>query len=102
MSKLDNRKIMVCCANGAGSSLAMKMALEKVIDKFDAEPAMIHHCSISEARSFAAKCDIVLCSRNFSGLFNHAKAKGTLVIGLRNIMSPHEMEDALRSAGLIP
>ena len=101
MAKMDNKKFMVCCANGAGSSLTMKMTLEKVIEKVDAEPAVIHHCSISEARSSAAKYDIVLCSRNFSGLFDSAKAKGTLVIGLRNIMSSHEMEDALRNAGLI-
>ena len=101
MSKLNNRKIMVCCANGAGSSLAMKMTLQKVIEKYGLKPALIHHCSISEARSSASKFDVVFCARNFSGLFESAKAKGTIVIGLKNIMSAPEMESALLSAGMV-
>lgn len=30
MAALDGKKFMVCCANGAGSSLMMKMTLQKV------------------------------------------------------------------------
>ena len=33
MAKLDNKSFLVCCANGAGSSLMMKMTMQKVLDK---------------------------------------------------------------------
>ena len=42
MSKLDNKKFMVCCANGAGSSLMMKMTLQKVLTKLGVKPASLH------------------------------------------------------------
>ena len=51
MSKLDNKKFMVCCANGAGSSLMMKMTLQKVLTKLSVKPATIHHCSLSEGKT---------------------------------------------------
>ena len=55
MSKLDNKKFMVCCANGAGSSLMMKMTLQKVLTKLAVKPATIHHCSLSEGKSAAPR-----------------------------------------------
>ena len=34
----DNLSILVCCANGAGSSLMMKMTVQKVLDKVGIKP----------------------------------------------------------------
>ena len=31
MAKLDNKKLLACCANGAGSSLMMENAIKKVM-----------------------------------------------------------------------
>ncbi len=101
MSKLDNKKFMVCCANGAGSSLMMKMTLQKVLNKHKIKPASLHHCALSEGKSAAGQYDIVFCARNFAGMFKDAEKKGTVVLGLKNIMSPGEMEKALREKGLI-
>lgn len=102
MSKLDKKKILVCCANGAGSSMTMKITLQKVLEKYGAKPAKLHHCSLSEGKSSARNYDIVLCARNFSHLFDSAhKKEGTIVLGLKNIMSPVEMEQAMRSVNLI-
>ncbi len=101
MSKLDNKKFMVCCANGAGSSLMMKMTLQKVLTKLNVTPADIHHCALSEGKSAAPNYDIVFCARNFANMFDDAKKKGTIVLGLRNIMSQPEMEKALKDAGLL-
>ena len=101
MSKLDKKKFLVCCANGAGSSLTMKMTLQKVLDKFGIRPDALHHCSLSEGKSSARRYDVVFCARNFSGMFAGAQKDGTIVIGLKNIMSPTKMEQSLRSAGLI-
>lgn len=101
MSKLDNKKFMVCCANGAGSSLMMKMTLQKVLTKYGIKPGSLHHCSLSEGKSAAPGYDIVLCARNFAKMFDDAAKKGTTVIGLKNIMSAPEMEQAMKDAGLL-
>ena len=44
---------------------------------------------------------IVLCARNFANMFADAQKKGTVVLGLKNIMSAPEMEQAMKDAGLI-
>ena len=101
MAKLDNKKFMVCCANGAGSSLMMKMTLQKVLKKHNINPAQLHHCAISEGKSAAANFDVVLCARNFAKTFEDAQKKGTVVLPLKNIMSDKEMEKAMQDAGLL-
>lgn len=93
--------VLVSCANGAGSSLMMKMAAEKVFKKHNLTISRIHHCSISEGKSMASQFDIVFCARNFTDMFKDAEAKGTKVIGLRNIMSQAEMEEQLKAHGII-
>lgn len=101
MAKLDRKNFMVCCANGAGSSLMMKMTLEKVLKKLGITPAKIHHCALSEGKSSAAGYDVVFCAKNFANMFDAAAAKGTHVLGLKNLLSVAEMEQALRDAGLV-
>ena len=97
MAKMDNKKFMVCCANGAGSSLMMKMTLQKVLKKNNITPATLHHCALAEGKSAAPQYDVVFCARNFANTFEDAKKKGTVVLGLRNIMSEQEMEKAMRA-----
>lgn len=97
----DNMSFMVCCANGAGSSLMMKMTLEKVLKKVNLKPGKIHHCALSEGKSAATQYDVVFCAQNFLNMFADAEKKGTCVIGLRNIMSMQEMEEKIKEAGLL-
>lgn len=97
----NNLKMMVCCANGAGSSMMMKMTLQKVLDKNGIKAASLHHCALSEGKSAARQYDVVLCARNFVNMFAEAEKTGTKVIGLKNIMSPQEMESALKEEGII-
>lgn len=101
MAKLDNKKLMVCCANGAGSSLMMKMTVQKVLTKYGIKPADLHHCALSEGKSAAVNYDVVFCARNFANTFADAQKKGTTVIPLRNIMSQPEIEKGLKEAGLL-
>ena len=101
MAKMDNKKFMVCCANGAGSSLMMKMTLQKVLKKHNITPANLHHCALSEGKTAAANYDVVFCARNFAKMFDDAQKKGTVVLGLKNIMSDKEMEAAMKDAGLL-
>ncbi|MCD7837544.1 MAG: PTS sugar transporter subunit IIB [Clostridiales bacterium] len=101
MAKLDNKKLMVCCANGAGSSLMMKMAVQKVMDKYKIKPADLHHCAVSEGKTAALNYDVVFCARNFAKTFADAEKKGVTVIPLRNVMSAPEIEKALKGLDLL-
>jgi PTS system IIB component len=93
-------KMMVCCANGAGSSLMMKMTTEKAVKKLNLDVSTIHHCALSEGKSAARQYDVVLCSLTFMNMFKEAKEKGVIVIGLKNVMSQKEIEEKLIEAGI--
>lgn len=97
----ENMSFMVCCANGAGSSLMMKMTMQKVLDKTGIKPGKVHHCSLSEGKSAAPQYDVVFCAQNFVSMFKGAQEKGTTVIGLKNIMSAQEMEQKMKENGIL-
>lgn len=94
-------KVLVSCANGAGSSLLMKMNVDKVFKKLGIPVHSIHHCSISEGKSSATKFDVVFVPLNFINMFQHAIDQGTTVIGLRNIMGEAEATEKIIAAGLV-
>lgn len=60
MAKL---KLLVCCGNGAGTSMMIKLNVEKVAKKMGLDVQEIHHCAVSEGKSAAGNYDIVLCSK---------------------------------------
>jgi len=91
---------MVTCANGAGTSLMMKMTAEKVVKSLGLKVSKLHHCSLSEGRSAASQFDIVFCPLIFISMFKDAEAKGVKVIGLKNVLSQAEMEEKLKEAGI--
>lgn len=101
MARKENMSFMVCCANGAGSSLMMKMTMMKVLDKVGIKPVKVHHCALSEGKTAAVQYDVVFCAQNFKNMFKDAEKRGTTVIGLRNIMSPQEMELKMQEHGII-
>lgn len=45
MAKL---KLLVCCGNGAGTSMMIKLNVEKVAKKMGLDVQEIHHCAVSE------------------------------------------------------
>ena len=91
-------KLLVCCGNGAGTSMMIKLNVEKVVKKMNLEVQEIHHCAVSEGKSAASQYNIVLCSKNFMPLFADAEKRGTKIVGLKNVMSAKEIEDGLRAA----
>ena len=101
MAQLDNKKLLACCANGAGSSLMMENAIKKVMDRNGIKPAELRHCPVSEGKSTAKNYDIVFCAKTFSKNFEDAAAAGTVIIPLKNVMSDKEIEAALQDAGLL-
>ena len=93
-------KILVSCANGAGSSLMMKLAVEKATKELSMDVEKIHHCSIAEGKSSAQNYDIVFCPLNFINMFDSAEKKGVCVFGMRNVMSKDEAISKLRESGI--
>ena len=92
--------ILATCANGAGSSSLMKMAVEKVTKELNMNLTKIHHCAISEGKSTAKNFDIVFCPLTFKSMFSEAEEKGVFVIGLKNVMSADEIKKNLVELGL--
>ncbi len=93
-------KLLVCCGNGAGTSMMIKLNVEKVLKKLGVKVGSIYHCAVSEGKSLASQYDIVLCSKNFLPMFKDAEDKGTKVVGLKNVMSIKEIEEGLINAGI--
>ena len=86
MAKLDNKKILACCANGA---------------KYNIKPAELRHCPVSEGKTAARNYDLVFCAKTFVKTFEGCEKNGTILIPLRNVMSAKEIEDALKAADLL-
>jgi PTS system ascorbate-specific IIB component len=96
-----NAKILVACANGAGTSLMMKMTVDRVTKKLGMGVNDIHHCALSEGVSSARQYDIVFAPLNFKDMYKDAEAAGVCVIGLRNVLSDAEVEEKLLESGMV-
>ncbi len=92
-------KILVACANGAGTSLMMKMRVEKATKDLNIKTQTIHHCSLSEGKSAAMQYDVVFCPLNFASMFDDAKKKGVTICGMKNCLSDKEAQQLLKDAG---
>ena len=101
MAKLDGKKLLACCANGAGSSLMMENAIKKVMTRNGIKPAELRHCPVSEGKTAARNYDVVFCAKTFVKTFEGCEKNGTVLIPLKNVMSDKEIEAALKEAGLL-
>lgn len=101
MADLNGKKILACCANGAGSSLMMEKAIDKVMKKYNIKPAELRHCPVSEGKTAARSYDVVFCAKTFIKTFEDAQKSGTLVLPLKNVMSAPEIEKALKENGYL-
>lgn len=93
-------KILAACANGAGTSLMMKMRVEKATKDLGIQVQTIHHCSLSEGKSAATQYDVVFCPLNFVSMFDDAAKKGVKICGMKNVLSDKEAKELLTAAGI--
>lgn len=93
-------RVLVSCANGAGTSLMMKRTVEKSLDDLGYKITTIHHCAISEGKSSAKNFDVVFTPMNFVSMFNSAKEKGVTIIGVKNVMSAKEISERVNDSNL--
>lgn len=92
-------RVLVACANGAGTSLMMKLKVQQAIKEMKIPLTEIKHCSLSEGKSIAKNFDCVFCSKNFANMFDDAASRGVKIIGMRNILSVAEAKERLIEAG---
>ena len=92
-------KVIAACGNGMGSSQIIKMKIEKIFKNLNVQD-QIHHCSIGEAKTQATNYDVVFCSEALKDNFKNAQAKGTKVIGLKNLLSEAEIKEKILAEGL--
>ena len=101
MAKLDGKKLLACCANGAGSSLMMENAIKKVMKSKVLNTYGLRHCTGSEGKTASRIYDVVFCARTFVKTFDGCEKNGTVLIPLKNVMSDKEIEAALKAADLL-
>ena len=97
-----NLKILVACTNGAGTSLMMKMSVEKATKELGIPVEKIHHCAMAEGKSSASQYDIAFVPLNFINMFKDAQQSGTTVIGLKNVLSAEEVKEKLKATDFVP
>lgn len=87
-------KVIAACGSGMGSSQIIKMKIEKIFKK-QGIPVQIHHSSVSEAKNLATSYDVVFCSEALKSNFAQAAKSGTIIIGLKNLLSEQEIEEKI-------
>ena len=92
-------KVIAACGNGMGSSQMIKMKISKVFKKLGVD-VTVDHNSVGAATSMAVNYDAVFVSQNFVDQFANAAAKGTKIVGLKNLLSEQEIEEKIVEAGL--
>ncbi len=92
-------KVLVCCANGAGTSLMMEMKVKQAFQQLGIK-AEVSHTSLSEGKNTSRFYDLVVCSTAFEKNFEESKAKGVKVIGVKNILSLDEIKTKIQEAGI--
>lgn len=88
-------RVIAACGSGMGSSQIIKMKIEKIFKKLGIE-VKIEHTSIGIAKAQASQYDVVFCPEPFKDTFSGAAAGGTIVIGLKNLLSEQEIEDKIK------
>ena len=88
-------KVLAACGNGMGSSLIIKMRIEKVLKELNIE-AKVHHASVGQGKSEVNNFDLVIVSQQ---LVKEFKPNGdTKVVGLVNLLSEAEIKQKVSEA----
>lgn len=85
------KKIMCCCGSGLGSSLMIRLNVEKVLKNMGVTGIEVLHSSLSDASANAA--DLFVVGGDLEN-FTHSFPR---VILLSNIMSIPELEEKLKA-----
>lgn len=88
-------KVLAACGNGMGSSLIIKMKIDKVLKEMGYE-CEVHHASVGQAKADARNFDLVMVSQIFAKEFTNLG--DTKVVGLVNLLSEDEIREKVKEA----
>lgn len=88
-------KVLAACGNGMGSSLIIKMKIEKVLKEMHLE-CEVHHASVGQAKSDARNYDLVLVSHMLVKEFT--QVGNAKIVGLVNLLSDEEIRTKVAAA----
>lgn len=89
-------KILVACANGVGTTLMMKMNIERAFKELGIRHDGITPAGLEEGKKIAHEFDAVFCAQNLCSHFDNLRAKGTRIVAMRYIMDFEEAKDQIR------
>lgn len=88
-------KVLAACGNGMGSSMIIKMKIEKILKEMG-QNCSVHHASVGEAKTQAKDYDVVIVSQMFAKDFQvPEKVK---IVGLLNLLDEKEIRSKLEEA----
>ncbi len=85
-------KVIAACGNGMGSSMMIKMKIEKVLGDLGIDHE-VYHASVGQAKTEAKDYDLVIVSEMFTEEFEGLP--NTKVVGLKNLLSEDEMREKI-------
>lgn len=94
-------KVLTACANGSGTSLMLMRTVDKTLKDMGFRVTQSDHTSVSEAKGSARNYDVIFTSLPFVKMFKSVEDRGGVVIGIKNVMSPKEVEEAVKSSSLV-
>ncbi len=86
---MEVKRIMCCCGSGLGSSMLVRMNVEKALKKLDYQGIDVTHSSVSDATENAA--DLFVVGKDLEQFVSQLPR----VIVLDNIMDMNELETKL-------
>jgi len=88
-------KVLAACGNGMGSSMIIKMKIDKVLNDLGIDHK-IDHASVGQAKSAANDYDLILVSKPFVKDFR--VTGDSKVVGLVNLVSEEEIKSKVTEA----
>ncbi|NQZ65904.1 MAG: PTS sugar transporter subunit IIB [Mycoplasmatales bacterium] len=87
-------KIVAACGNGMGTSMIIKLKVEKIVKNLGLENVSVEALSAGQAKGRVVNSDIIICSTHLVDQFDSSqRAK---IVGVRNLMDDKEIESALK------
>jgi PTS system ascorbate-specific IIB component len=91
---MQTMKILAVCGMGVGSSLILKMQVEKVTKKLGLQ-AKVEIADITTARALASGADLIITSKELAERLGDVKAP---IITIKNFMDLNEMTEKVTTA----
>ncbi|EXU61376.1 PTS sugar transporter subunit IIB [Mesomycoplasma ovipneumoniae] len=85
-------KIVAACGNGMGTSMIIKLKVQKIVKELGVE-ASVEALSMGQSKGLTNSVDIIIASKHLVSEFNpNQKAK---IVGVTNLMDENEIKSAL-------